>query len=1038
MIGTYTRAFGWDMLHISNLLLSLTLTPALGFPGFEVGGQIDLGYDCFVLDDVNGGLKRNDAANCIGASVYLGFNPVQPLDTYFAAEFYGLTVENIITTFAAKQDAAAILLALPRAVKESGFPALPNNMPNPSFSFAVNPLGKQVPGKYIPGGLAFEGQVNLLGFEAYALLQVNPLIGIRLKAEMSPINIGNGVFVLQRSSTDTRGPIADVEVKYGGIPVVDVFIKGYFKALGIKKEITIIVNDGGMLFSIRDRFLGLFDTELTFRASYGNPAQAEFEVTGILKSDFIDRIVNGVLELVGAETQASTAEVDALNAQLQTDADAVDGLKRQVSDADTKVVAEEAVVADLEALNAQYQKAFDLDGSHEQELNDNTAQLGAARTRLQTLKTRAQEKAAELSAAEAAYALTQQDISDLLEDPKIRAALQANRPGFSVFELHEAKFRVLLSLATGGEFEVSLDFTFFGSRVQLGFTVNFQDIGKTIKNFFDEIFSSQLLASLGVGYLELGEACPTHHACKNFGPATTAVACCAAGGDVTCQHKKADYLGVGWCPSECRACPPYLCSAGSCGQPGQNWPRLESQSCLFHTDCGGWGPEATAMACCGGTCQRKQRDWAGVGYCPNECRGCPAYISACSLGTCDSEPWPREIGDTCSLHTDCRGWGPGTTDVACCAGTCQQKKADWAGVGYCPHECLGCPAYIGECKPGTCGIQPWPRPVGRTCVLHTDCSGWGPGTTQNACCNGICATKKQDFAGVGYCPHECRGCPAYIGECLPGTCGVQPWPRPVGRTCVLHTDCAGWGSGATQNACCNGVCATKKRDWAGVGYCPHECRGCPAALCATNTCGTENWPRAIGDTCTVHTDCAGYGAGATAAACCGGKCASKKKDWAGVGYCPGDCYGCPSDVSGCYKGSCGAVNWPRRIGETCKRHTDCSGWGAGTRDNACCNGRCAQKVADWAGVGYCPHECAGAFGAAGGTCYSGVGNGGSCHIGQNCNSGNCCSGKCCGLRCCKGSCTKLKRDWANVCYCPHECRGGAFKGAGTCGSRSDC
>ena len=36
MIGTWTNAFGWDMLHISNLLLSITLTPALGFPAIEV------------------------------------------------------------------------------------------------------------------------------------------------------------------------------------------------------------------------------------------------------------------------------------------------------------------------------------------------------------------------------------------------------------------------------------------------------------------------------------------------------------------------------------------------------------------------------------------------------------------------------------------------------------------------------------------------------------------------------------------------------------------------------------------------------------------------------------------------------------------------------------------------------------------------------------------------------------------------------------------------------------------------------------------
>lgn len=36
------------------------------------------------------------------------------------------------------------------------------------------------------------------------------------------------------------------------------------------------------------------------------------------------------------------------------------------------------------------------------------------------------------------------------------------------------------------------------------------------------------------------------------------------------------------------------------------------------------------------------------------------------------------------------------------------------------------------------------------------------------------------------------------------------------------------------------------------------------------------------------------------------------------------------------------------------------------------------------------------------------------------------------LACCQGTCTKQIEDWIGVGYCPHECRGSAFSGAGTC------
>lgn len=191
--------------------------------------------------------------------------------------------------------------------------------------------------------------------------------------------------------------------------------------------------------------------------------------------------------------------------------------------------------------------------------------------------------------------------------------------------------------------------------------------------------------------------------------------------------------------------------------------KKEGESCQVHTDCIGWGPGNDDMACCNGICTRKVVDWAGIGYCPSECRGGPGELP----GTCDNSPdlvdgsGGSALGQTCQVHTDCEGWGPDPNDVACCQGKCTRKLKDWAGVGYCPHECRGSP----DGAPGSCG-QYSMREVGESCSVHTDCKGWGPKANDIACCDGVCAPKKPDWAGVGYCPSDCRGSPGS----RPGTC----------------------------------------------------------------------------------------------------------------------------------------------------------------------------------------------------------------------------------------------------------------------------
>ena len=124
------------------------------------------------------------------------------------------------------------------------------------------------------------------------------------------------------------------------------------------------------------------------------------------------------------------------------------------------------------------------------------------------------------------------------------------------------------------------------------------------------------------------------------------------------------------------------------------------------------------------------------------------------------------LGEVCNVGADCKGFVSAFNKeggVACCQNKCAATVKDWANVWYCAHECRGSPTD----PPGTCGKYHWPRTAGEPCKVHTDCQGWGPDTTAFACCQGTCQQKKKDWAGVGYCPNECKG-----GAFSPaGSCG---------------------------------------------------------------------------------------------------------------------------------------------------------------------------------------------------------------------------------------------------------------------------
>ncbi len=137
-----------------------------------------------------------------------------------------------------------------------------------------------------------------------------------------------------------------------------------------------------------------------------------------------------------------------------------------------------------------------------------------------------------------------------------------------------------------------------------------------------------------------------------------------------------------------------------------------------------------------------------------------------------------------------------------------------------------------------------------------------------------------------------------------------------------------------------------------------------------------------------------------------------------------------SDVGAVMSG--GATAHGADLGGACNVGADCKGFRSALSKQggvACCHGKCTNTRKDYAGIWWCPHECRGRFGAASGTCPLKE-NGQSCSTHVDCKNHTSLGVK--GVACCRGTCKPLKRDWAGVWYCPHECRGGAFSGSGTC------
>jgi hypothetical protein len=121
------------------------------------------------------------------------------------------------------------------------------------------------------------------------------------------------------------------------------------------------------------------------------------------------------------------------------------------------------------------------------------------------------------------------------------------------------------------------------------------------------------------------------------------------------------------------------------------------------------------------------------------------------------------------------------------------------------------------------------------------------------------------------------------------------------------------------------------------------------------------------------------------------------------------------------------------LGGACKVGSDCKGYMSALAEQggvACCGGICTNTLKDFANVWYCPDECKGWAGAPGGTCGPKRADGEACIAHEQCANWHGPGQQ--GSGCDGGRCTPMKKDWAGIWYIPSECVGDILRGKGSC------
>ena len=292
MGGCWKDVFSAKWLSICNLLGSISFVPETVISGFEIGGEIHLGY--------------KSTGKQVKAKGYVGIDLESPNSNYYYASFTTrVTVGSLLKAF-------KINARIPKPLAESRLPE--------GFQASFSLLGKELPRVHlsIATGFKLKGKLSILGLKSLVVATIAIPTGIDFKVVLPPITIASGLLKMYASSTNSKkGPYLVAVVQILPKPYINIEAKGYVRFLGISLETSLKISNSEYKFFIRGRIWGLFQASLLVHARYGNINTAIFRIKGEFKNDLFKRIEKTVVNALINSAKKATAAINKAKAKVE-------------------------------------------------------------------------------------------------------------------------------------------------------------------------------------------------------------------------------------------------------------------------------------------------------------------------------------------------------------------------------------------------------------------------------------------------------------------------------------------------------------------------------------------------------------------------------------------------------------------------------------------------------------------------------------------------------------------------------------------------
>ena len=290
MGGCWMNVFNAKWLSICNLLGSISFAPPTGVSGFELGGEVRLGY--------------KSTGHQITAKGYAGFNLISPQDNYYYVSFTKATVGSVLKAFKIKA-------RIPKPLADSGFPK--------GFLSSFSLSGKELPkvDVSIPAGFRFKGTLNILGLQGMVDVNIDLPRAVTFKVGLPPITIGSILKMYASPKNRKIGPYLNAVVRMLPRPYINIEAKGYVSFIGIKLETSLKITNSEYKFFIKGSVWGLFQASLLVHARYGNIKTASFRIKGEFKTDLFERIQKTVVNTLNSSAKKATAAINKAKGKLE-------------------------------------------------------------------------------------------------------------------------------------------------------------------------------------------------------------------------------------------------------------------------------------------------------------------------------------------------------------------------------------------------------------------------------------------------------------------------------------------------------------------------------------------------------------------------------------------------------------------------------------------------------------------------------------------------------------------------------------------------